>query len=225
MTFGAGILPVAGENMFSAAALFAFGVVAAVMYLPRTGSRIRIARSLRKTLPVLLFALAAVAEGAPVLLIAALALSAVGDFALSRPGSKAFLIGMIAFATAHLAYIIVMITLGATLNAAQWPIIVIFAAFGLSTEWWLRPHTGALKWPVRAYVGIILVMALVALGLSEARTVALWGALLFVASDLILSIETFVLKPEDTRRKLAGKLVWVTYICAQIGLFWGLGAL
>lgn len=211
--------------MLSAGALFAFGVVAAVMYLPRTGSRIRMARSIRKTLPVTLFAIAAAVEGAPVLLIAALGLSAVGDFALSRPGSRAFLIGMIAFAAAHLGYIVVMVTLGATLSAAQWPFIAVLLAFGLSTEWWLRPHTGDLKWPVRAYVGIILVMALVALGLPETRSVALWGALLFVSSDLILSIETFVLKPEDTRRKLAGKLVWVTYICAQIGLFWGLGAL
>ena len=211
--------------MFSAAAIFAFGVVAAVLYLPRTGGRIRIARSIRKTLPVTLFAIAAAIEGAPVLLIVALALSAVGDFALSRPGSKAFLVGMISFAAAHLAYIIVMVTLGAAFSMAQWPIIAILVAFGLSTEWWLRPHTGALKWPVRAYVGIILLMALVALGLPDVRAVALWGALLFVVSDLILSIETFVLKPEDTRRKLAGKLVWITYIGAQIGLFWGLGAL
>ena len=193
--------------MFSAAALFAFGVVAAVMYLPRTSGHIRMTRSVRKTLPVTLFAFAAAAEGAPALLIIALALSAVGDFALSRPGSKAFLIGMISFATAHLAYVIVMVMLGASLSMAQWPIIATLLVFGLSTEWWLRPHTGALKWPVRAYVGIILVMAVVALGLPDARTTALWGAVLFVISDLILSIETFVLKPEDARRKLAGKLV------------------
>ncbi len=211
--------------MFSAAALFAFGVVAAVMYLPRTSSQIRMSRSVRKTLPVALFALAAVAEGAPILLVAALALSAVGDYALSRPAPKAFLVGMIAFAAAHLAYIVLMIMLGATVSAAQWPIIIILLVFGLSTEWWLRPHTGDLKWPVRAYVGVILVMAVVALGLPEARHVAIWGAMLFVVSDLILSIETFVLKADDPRRKLAGKLVWITYICAQIGLFWGLGAL
>lgn len=211
--------------MFSAGALFAFGVAMAVMYLPRTNGRIRMARSLRKTLPVTLFAIAAAVEGAPTLLITGLALSAVGDFALSRPGSKAFLVGMIAFAAAHLAYIVVMLMLGAKLGMVQWPLIALLLGFGLSTEWWLRPHTGALKWPVRAYVGIILVMALVALGLPDTRSVALWGAVLFVISDLILSIETFVLKADDPRRKLAGKLVWITYIGAQIGLFWGLGAL
>lgn len=211
--------------MFSAAALFGLGVMAAVMYLPRTSSQIRMARSVRKTLPVALFALAAISEAAPLLLVVALGLSAVGDFALSRPAPKAFLVGMIAFAAAHLAYIILMITLGATFNMAQWPIIAVLLVFGLSTEWWLRPHTGDLKWPVRAYVCIILVMAVVALGLPDVRVVALWGAMLFVVSDLILSVETFVMKSDAKQRNMTGKLVWITYICAQIGLFWGLGAL
>ncbi len=211
--------------MFSAAALFAYGVIAAVLYLPRATSRIRMARSIRKTLPIVLFAFAAAAEGAPVLLIAALALSAIGDFALSRYGQKAFLIGMISFAAAHLSYIAVMVGLGISLSFSQWPLILVILGFGLSTEWWLRPHTGALKWPVRAYVGVILVMAVVALGLPDTRMVALWGAMLFVVSDLILSIEVFRLVPGDRRRKLATKVVWITYVSAQIGLYWGLGTL
>ena len=210
--------------MFSPAALFALGVVAAVMYLPRTGGRTGWVRSIRKTMPVSLFALAAYSEGAPVLLTVALGLSAVGDFALSRPGTKAFLTGMIAFAAAHLAYITLMVAVGANLQVSQWPIIVLMVVLGLSTEWWLRPHTGALKWPVRAYVGIILAMGLTALGLPDVRWVALCGALLFVVSDLILSIETFVLPDDHKSRKLAGKAVWIIYIAAQIGLFWGVGA-
>ena len=211
--------------MFSAAAMFGLGVALAVMYLPRTGGATRWIRSIRKTLPVALFAIASFIEGAPLLLVAALGFSALGDLALSRDGTKAFLIGMVAFATAHIAYIVVMLSQGATMDLSQWPYMVLMLAFGASTEWWLRPHTGALKWPVRAYVLIILTMGLVALGLPEARSIALWGALLFVISDLILSIETFVLKQDDPRRKLAGKLVWITYIAAQIGLFWGLGAI
>ncbi|PHQ99831.1 MAG: lysoplasmalogenase [Marinosulfonomonas sp.] len=211
--------------MFSPAALFALGVVAAVMYLPRTQGRTGWVRSIRKTIPVTLFALAALSEGAPVLLTVALGLSAVGDFALSRPGTKAFLTGMIAFAAAHLAYIALMVAVGENLQLSQWPLVVLMVALGLSTEWWLRPHTGALKWPVRAYVGIILAMGLTALGLPDHRWVALCGALLFVASDLILSIETFVLPDDYKLRKLVGKAVWISYIAAQIGLFWGLGAL
>lgn len=211
--------------MFSPALLFAIGVLAAVMYLPRTSGRVRWARSVRKALPVTLFALAAASEGAPPLLVAALGLSALGDFALSRSGDKAFLIGMLGFAAAHIAYVGVMLSVGASIATAQWPLIAVILAMGLSTEWWLRPHTGALKWPVRAYVVIILVMAIVALGVPEARAVALWGALLFVLSDLVLSLETFVMDENHPRRKLASKLVWITYVSAQIGLFWGLGAL
>lgn len=211
--------------MFNPALLFAAGVVAAIMYLPRTSGRIRWARSVRKTLPVALFALAAFSENAPLMLVAALGLSAIGDFALSRPSDNSFLAGMVAFAGSHLAYIVLMVWLGATVDAAQWPIIAVIIVLGLSTEWWLRPHTGALKWPVRGYVVIILVMAIIALGLPDVRHVAVWGAGLFVVSDLILSIETFVMDENDPRRNVASKLVWLTYIGAQIGLFWGLGAL
>lgn len=211
--------------MLLPAALFALGVALAVFYLPRTGGRVCWARSIRKTLPVALFALAAYFQGAPVLLVAGLALSALGDLALSRPGERAFLAGMVAFASAHIAYIALMATLGSGPQFAQWPLILLMVALGISTEFWLRPHTGALKWPVRGYVVIILGMGLMALGLPDARNVALWGALLFVLSDLILSVETFVLAPDDPRRKWAGKTVWITYIAAQIGLFWGLGAL
>lgn len=212
--------------MFNAAVLFAAGVAVAVLYLPRTGGGLHWGRSIHKTLPVALFALAAMSEAAPVMLVVALGLSAVGDFALSRPSERAFLIGMLAFAAAHLAYIAVMISF--VVGFWHWPVFVAIAAMliiGLSTEWWLRPHTGALKWPVRGYVGIILAMAVVALGLPDVRNVALLGALLFVVSDLVLSFETFVMLPTDARRKLAGKLVWVTYIAAQICLFWGLGVL
>ena len=211
--------------MFNPAILFALGVVAAVMYLPRSASRVRWARSLRKTLPVALFAVAAFAENAPLLLVGALGASAVGDLALSRPSAKAFLAGMVAFAASHLAYVVLMVSLGSTVDVGQWPVVVVIILVGMSTEWWLRPHTGALKWPVRGYVLSILLMAVVSLGLPDLRHVAIWGAGLFVVSDLILAIETFVMADNDPRRKWANKLVWVTYIGAQIGLFWGLGAL
>jgi len=211
--------------MLSPAALFGLGVAAAMLYLPRTNRRICWSRSIRKTLPVALFTLAAYVEAAPLLLVAALALSALGDLALSRPGERAFLAGMVAFACAHLAYIALMLARGSDLQMSLWPLILPLLLIGASTEWWLRPHTDDLKWPVRGYVVIILVMGIIALGLPQIRWIALWGAMLFVVSDLILSIETFVLDQDDPRRKWAGKAVWITYISAQIGLFWGLGSL
>jgi hypothetical protein len=48
--------------------IFAIGVALAVFYLPRTNGAIRWGRSIRKTLPVALFALAALGGGGPLLL-------------------------------------------------------------------------------------------------------------------------------------------------------------
>lgn len=207
------------------ALLFALGVIAAVLYLPRTGSRPRLARSVRKTLPVALFCLAAWADGAPALLVAALGVSAAGDWALSRPGERAFLVGMVSFALAHLAYIALMLGAGAGGPGALWPLAGAVLALGASTEVWLAPHTGALRWPVRVYVVIIVGMGLAALGLPEGYALATAGALLFMLSDLILSVETFRMGAGHPARRWAGKLVWITYIAAQTGLLLGLGPL
>ena len=57
-----------------------------------------------KTASVALLALAGWMLGAPAWIVAGLALGALGDFALARPGTAAFLAGMAAFALGHLAY-------------------------------------------------------------------------------------------------------------------------
>ncbi len=82
-----------------------------------------------------------------------------------------------------------------------------------------------MKWPVRAYVLIILTMGLSALTLPWTAWSAIVGAGLFTLSDLILSIELFRLGPPDHRlTPVASKAVWITYIGgAQAGgLFIGL---
>ena len=129
---------------------------------------------------------------------------------------------MIAFAAAHLGYIVLMFELGAHLQVAQWPQIVVVLVLAASTEIWLRPHTADLKWPVRGYVVIILAMALGAIGLPDGRWLALSGALLFVVSDMILFIGIFVPPQDHKLKKSAGKAVWISYIGAQVALFYGL---
>jgi len=207
-----------------AALIFAIGVYIAVIYLPRTHKRPSWRRSVRKTLPVALFALAMLIEG-HLVLAAALALGAVGDYALSRPGEKAFLAGMVAFALAHLAYVGLFVLAGADMAAAPWIGIGALVALGISTEVWLAPHTGALRWPVRGYVAIILAMGLSALALPAGMIWVKAGACLFILSDFILSIETFRLAPEHPARWALSKLVWITYIAAQAALTIGLGLL
>lgn len=200
----------------SALALLAAGAALALLYgagfAGRPPSKVK---SAVKTGSVLALALAALPAGAPGPVVAGLALGAAGDFFLSRPGTRAFLAGMAAFAAGHLAYA------GAFLAAEEPPFVaapllpgLLLVALGLSTELWLAPRTGALRWPVRGYVAVIILMALAALTLPGGRGLALGGALLFLLSDLILALDLFVLAGDGAKR-VAARTLWACYWSGQ----------
>ncbi len=108
--------------------------------------------------------------------------------------------------------------------AGVWPAAIpafALAALGLSTEAWLAPRTGELRWPVRGYVAVITLMALAALTLPAARWPALLGALLFLLSDLLLALELFVLSGKGPKRA-AGYALWSAYWSGQALILWGM---
>lgn len=184
----------------------AFGLTYGARYAVLPGTA---AKSGTKTASVALLAAAGVSAGAPVLVCLGLALGAVGDFFLTRPGERAFLAGMGAFAVGHLAY------------AAQFwggmgqgvPLLpaALMVGLALSTELWLAPRTGALRWPVRGYVVVICAMALTALGLGGGVSWVKVGAGLFVLSDLMLALDLFVLPATFGSRALLQRLLWAAY--------------
>lgn len=175
-------------------------------------------RTLTKTAPVLLLALAAHRADMSAVIVAGLVLGGLGDFLLSRPGTTAFMAGMAAFGLGHLAYA------AAFLHRTVWPhtpwIAVAVLLLALSTERWLAPHTGALRWPVRGYVVLIAAMGVSASTLSPESWPTLIGVGLFLLSDLLLSVERFVLKA-DAHRALS-RAVWASYWSGQalIALGW-----
>ena len=197
--------------------MVALAVLVALAYFPFANRAPSPLRSLLKTAPLLLFAAAMYAAHAPPLLTAALFLSALGDFALSREGRAAFLYGLSAFALAHLTYVVLFLGLShdylwASLATA--PLIAIaMLLLAVSTEFWLAPHTGALRWPVRAYVGLITAMGLAALTLGDPLLVT--GAALFILSDFILALRMFRMTPDVARAAWAGWGVWTFYIAGQ----------
>lgn len=167
--------------------------------------------STAKTASVALLALIAAMAGAPLPVTLGLAFGALGDFFLTRRGDSAFLAGMAAFATGHLLYVLWMFTPEQAARAI-WALPV--AALALSTELWLLPRTGALVWPVRAYVWIIAAMAAAAATLPGWHAPAIWGAALFLASDLLLSLRLFVVTG-PARQRLLSRLLWPAYWCGQ----------
>lgn len=206
--------------------LLPLAAACALAYLPLTVRPASRMRSITKTLSVALLALTAALEQGPQLLVLALALCALGDWLLSRPGDGAFMAGIGAFAAGHLAYIALFLThpLADTARLGQVPQIwgvVGFAALGAVMAALLAPRAGDLRLPVLGYIPIILGMGVAVLVLPGQGALfwALPAALAFVVSDLVLAVEKFLLPEGHGARRVTPYVVWPLYWGAQAGFF------
>ncbi|WP_204115374.1 lysoplasmalogenase [Shimia biformata] len=203
--------------------LIGVGVIAALIYAVVFCYRKESwPKTICKAIPLPAFGAAVwVAFGYP-LVVASLFLSALGDIALSRKGDRAFLVGLIGFAAAHLAYIWHFWTLAGGLPTGPLWAIALLVLFALSTEVWLSPHTGGLRWPVRIYVVLITLMGITALGL-EGREIAVWGAFAFVASDTLLAVQLFRMPDTSPGQRPAAVALWLLYAGGQLAILAGAG--
>ena len=156
-----------------------------------------------------------------------LALGALGDLLLALGGVQRFLVGVVAFGLGHLAYAGAFLLRSGDLGfdgltGAELATLAVLVALMLSTEVWLAPRTGALRQPVRVYVGVIGLMGVTAVLLPAHPGQALLrlGAELFILSDLLLAMQLFVVKDQRARRMLA-LLLWPTYWTGQALIAWG----
>ncbi|WP_319826398.1 lysoplasmalogenase [Thalassovita sp.] len=186
------------------------GLVYGAAFCWRTESWLRTAI---KTGAVALPALALSLSGLPVLALAGLWACVLGDFLLSRPSEAMLKGGIAAFALGHVLYVAAFLTVFpvAAPDGLFWAVVVVLTGLGLSTERWLAPHTGALRWAVRGYVGLILSMGISAALPGVPREWVLTGALCFVASDLILSTLIFL----GHAGRVRAYAVWALYYGAQ----------
>ncbi len=170
--------------------VFMFAVITAIIYgIVFVYGAQSIPRSIAKTVPVALLALAAIVSAAPWLLVIAAIFSAVGDAFLARSGERRFLLGLAAFLCAHVFYIALFVTYRdpATSN---WTIAVVVAiasvlvaAMVLRRLW---PHLGDMRLPVIFYTAVIAVMGISAFAGGFAWPI-LAGVVAFMASDMILA--------------------------------------
>lgn len=177
-------------------------------------------RAVWKTLPVLLLALYAFLMDAPVLLVLALLLSALGDAFLAYPGERNFMGGLASFLLAHVAYTVLFLMIGhrgflldEPVRLAAAALLVVLAA-GLVVLLW-RP-AGRLAPAVLAYASVIVAMAI--LSLSVPAVVVFAGAALFLSSDIVLAIQIFRMGERHPLRPLASIYVWASYFAAQLVL-------
>lgn len=206
-----------GTLLFSAAAAFFY-----LLILRRPPSWRRTAV---KTGSIALLAVLALLEGGPMLLVAALALSAIGDAFLAHDGEKAFLGGLASFLAAHLVYVALFARVGAgteILSVQPWrlalPVLVTLGALPLVR--WLLPAAGpGMRVPVAAYAAAIIAMMWTSA--TVAAPVVMAGAALFVVSDAILAMAKFLFAPASRYHAWAAPSVWVLYYLAQVAITLG----
>lgn len=198
--------------------LFIVSLVAGAAYWPTFGIRENsVARAVAKTFPVAALAGAALLGNEAYLLVAALALSALGDWMLAFKGERFFLAGLASFLTAHLAYC-------ALFFAGQDPVwsagavffagLVVVFALTLGVYRRLLPHLGQMRWPVAVYCGVIAAMAIAAWSRGP-DPLLLGGVALFLLSDIVLAFETFVIDENAPSRRWTGPVIWATYFSGQ----------
>ncbi len=202
--------------------LFWAALACALTYLPLTVRPAGSVRSVLKTASVALLGVIAIAQSLPFLLIVALTLCAIGDALLSRETDATFMAGIAAFAAGHIAYIGLFLTFPLStvdLILASPAIVWSLVILGIVMATLLAPRAGDLKGPVLAYIPIILGMGVAVLALPDAGSLrwALPAALTFIASDLILATEKFLLPADHPALKLTPYLVWPLYWGAQAG--------
>jgi uncharacterized membrane protein YhhN len=197
---------------------FIIALVAAGLYLFQGAEGDGIKRAVIKTVPLALFAYIALLTGSPWLLVAGLALSAIGDWSLAFAGEKPFLAGLGAFFIAHIAYIALFILTADSMKLSGEPWRLAICATLAGHALWMGSKLAksvpeALETPVFAYIAVISLMGLAAAAYGSLALLA--GALLFAVSDTILAVSKFLVPAVDARQPLLKAGLWIIYIAAQ----------
>jgi uncharacterized membrane protein YhhN len=184
-----------------------------------------IPKSVLKTLSVAVLAVAAAFAGAPIWLPLALAACATGDYYLSRTGEDAFLKGVGAFAIGHLLFMILFIAdpraeLSRIFEAPRVAALSILIFMSVIILIWLWMKAGALRYAVAGYILIITLMGIAAATLpwQQYYSIVLLGVMFFILSDMILSMELFLLPESGWMRTIAPFAVWLFYWSAQLSI-------
>ena len=148
-------------------------------------------------------------------LIAGILSSAAGDMLLALPLKHSFILGLSAFALAHILYSKFLFD-WRNLSRLNLLTVSLFSAYLVVMLFLLLPAVGSLQLPVVSYFVVISLMFISALAANTQGYALRLGALLFVVSDSLLAINAFI-----TPLPLQSVLVMSTYYAAQFFIVMG----
>ena len=151
-------------------------------------------------------------------IVGALFFSFLGDVLLMFQSQKQvfFMLGLAAFLTAHIFYILYFIQLMKKQGTRRWkfPVVIGVTMYAVAMFSILAPSLGMLKIPVTVYTVVISLMLITAAHAmrpgSFAGALIVFGALLFVISDSVLAFNKFY-----SPFAFASFAIMITYILAQ----------
>jgi uncharacterized membrane protein YhhN len=161
----------------------------------------------------------ALASGYGTVILAGLVLSWFGDAFLIGTSRGWFLLGLVSFLLAHIAYTTAFVNLGVT---RRWVLSTLFPviAIAIGVLSWLQPHLPPeMIWPVRLYTAVISLMVITALGTLGAGATPLIavGACLFYLSDLSVAALRFT-EPAFPTYVLGLPLYYAAQICLALSV-------
>jgi uncharacterized membrane protein YhhN len=154
-----------------------------------------IGRTILKAIPVstlLILVLRDLQGFARICLVGALLCSVCGDILLDLPYTNIFIFGLVAFLAGHLFYTVLFFRYAINPNRFEKLIIAGLVVFAGVIIWIFRGISPSLFGPVVLYVLVIVTMSIGALLVPAQNRLLFRGALLFIASDVVLAVNKFL---------------------------------
>jgi uncharacterized membrane protein YhhN len=129
---------------------------------------------------------------ARICLTGALLGSVCGDILLDLPYANLFIFGLVAFLVAHLFYTVLFFRYAKSPDGFGKVMMAGLVFFAGVMIWIFRGIAPALYGPVVLYIVVIITMSIGALLVPAENRLLFWGALLFIASDVVLALNKFL---------------------------------
>jgi uncharacterized membrane protein YhhN len=126
-------------------------------------------------------------------LVGALLGSVCGDILLDLPSTKVFIFGLVAFLVGHLFYTVLFFRHAKRPDGFDKLMIAALVVLAGVMIWIFRGITPALYGPVVLYILVIITMSIGALLVPAKNRMLFMGALLFIASDVVLAVNKFLI--------------------------------
>jgi uncharacterized membrane protein YhhN len=173
-----------------------------------------------KPIPIILLMLYTVQEHPPkgmkILILYALGCAAMGDMILTLPISFALQAGLLAFMATQFFYICLFIK-NMQFQITYAFLFLPFLGFIMSALYYLWPNLDEMKVLVVIYICLFILMVFFSFQVKQRMFLTGLGAVLFLLSDFILSLEVFVL----VQVKLSQLFVMPSYYLAQFLIVMG----